>query len=71
MEEFIKNFANQFDDTELSEFNADTNFRDLEEWSSLTALAVMNMMEKKYNTPIKVDELNKMNTIGELFELIK
>lgn len=71
MEDFIKDFANQFDDTDMSEFKADTNFRELEEWSSLTALAIMNMMEKKYDTPIKADEMKKVNTIGELFELIK
>ena len=26
--EFIKNFANQFEDTELSEFSAETKFRE-------------------------------------------
>ena len=38
MEEFIKNFAEQFDDTDLAVFTAETKFRDLEEWSSLIGL---------------------------------
>ncbi|MFA6738579.1 MAG: acyl carrier protein [Bacteroidales bacterium] len=71
MEKFIKNFANQFDDTEISEFKPETNFRDLEEWSSLTALAVLNMIEKKYNIIIKADEMKKANTIQELFDLLQ
>lgn len=71
MEDFIKNFANQFDDTEISEFKPETNFRDLEEWSSLTALAVLNMIEKKYNIIIKADEMKKANTIQELFDLLQ
>lgn len=71
MEKFIKNFANQFDDTEISEFKPKTNFRDLDEWSSLTALAVLNMIEKKYNIIIKADEMKKANTIQELFDLLQ
>ena len=67
--EFIKNFADQFDDTELSQFTPATNFRELEEWSSLTALAVLNMIGKKY-TPIKADEMRQVNTISELYDLV-
>ncbi len=71
MEQFIKYFANQFDDTDITEFKSETNFRDLEEWSSLTALAILNMMEKKYNVTIKADEMKKANTIQELFNLLQ
>lgn len=70
MEEFIKNFANQFDDTEASEFKADTQFRDLDEWSSLTGLAVMNMVEKKYGKKLTVLEFRKASTIEELYNVI-
>ena len=44
IKEFVKNFGNQFDDTDISEFAPDTRFRELEEWSSLVALAIMNML---------------------------
>lgn len=71
VQEFIKNFANQFDDTDISEFEPETKYRDLEEWSSLTSLAILNMMEKKYNVTIKADEMKKNNTIQELFNLLQ
>jgi len=71
MKEFIRNFANQFDDTDITEFESETKFRDLEEWSSLTALAILNMMGKKYNVTIKADEMKKANTIQELFNLLQ
>jgi acyl carrier protein len=71
MKDFIENLADQFDDTEITEFNAETIYRDLDEWSSLTALAVLNMMEKKYNVTIKAEEMNKATTIQELFELLQ
>ena len=70
MNEFIKNFANQFDDTDLSEFKPDTKFRKLDEWSSLTGLAIMNMIEKKYGVKLTVLDLRKANTIEELYHVV-
>ena len=46
MNEFIKHFGDQFDDTDVSTFTPETRFRELEEWSSLNALAVLNMIGK-------------------------
>lgn len=70
IQEFVVNFANQFDDTEMDVFTPETNFRELEEWSSLTGLAVMNMIAKKYNVKITPAELKSTNTIQELFDLV-
>lgn len=36
LNEFISAFAEQFDDTDASEIQADTNYQELDEWSSLT-----------------------------------
>ena len=68
--EFIKNFAAQFDDTEASEFTLNTRFRELDEWSSLNALAILNMVGKKYSVFLKPDEMKPLNTVQELFELV-
>ncbi len=70
MNEFIKNFANQFDDTDANEFIPETLFRELEEWSSLNALAVMNMIAKKYATKLTPEEMKTAQTIQELFDLV-
>lgn len=70
IKEFIENFADQFDDTESSVFTAETKFRELEEWDSLIALAVLNMMEKKYGKKITFDEMKKCVTVTDLFNLI-
>jgi acyl carrier protein len=69
--EFLKNFADQFDDTDASEIKTDTNFRELEEWSSIVSLAVLNMIEKKYNVTIIFSELRGINTVQELFDLVQ
>ena len=69
--EFIKNFAAQFDDTDLSEFTMETRFRELDEWSSLNALAILNMIGKKYTVLLRPDEMNPTNTVQELFDLVQ
>ena len=44
IEDFIKSFAEQFEDTDPSEIKAGTKFHDLEEWSSMIVLAVIAMV---------------------------
>ncbi len=69
--EFIKNFAAQFDDTDASEFTLETRFRELDEWSSLNALAILNMISKKYSVVLKPEEMKPTNTVQELFDLVQ
>lgn len=71
MEEFIKNFADQFDDTPLTEFHADTEFHDLDEWSSLVGLAVLSMIAKKYEVKISPAELRNAKTVADVYQLIQ
>ena len=68
--EFISNFAAQFDDTDESLFSMETLFRELDEWSSLNALAIMNMIGKKYDVQLKPDEMKQTNTVQELYDLV-
>lgn len=70
MQDFIKNFGNQFDDANVEEFTPETKFREEEDWTSLTALAVLNMIGKKYGIILKADEMKQTNTIQELFDLV-
>lgn len=70
MNEFIKHFGDQFDDTDVSAFTPETRFRELEEWSSLNALAVLNMIGKKYGIKILPDEMKPTQTIQELYDLV-
>lgn len=71
IQEFVANFAEQFDDTEMDVFTPKTAFRELEEWSSLTGLAVLNMIAKKYEVKITPAELKSVETVIALFELVQ
>lgn len=68
--DFIKNFADLFDETDITEFTTDTKFRDLDEWSSLHALAAQSMIEFKYSVKLQSEEMKKANTVNELYELV-
>lgn len=71
LKEFIENFANQFDDTDISEFTAETRFHELEEWSSLLALSIIGMVDEEYDIVLKGDDIRSAQTIADLFETVK
>ena len=68
--EFITNFADQFDDTDLSEIIEETKFRDLEEWSSMIALSILNMIDNQYNVELSFDDMKKAITVKDLFDIV-
>ncbi len=67
--DFILNFTDQFEDTDL--ITNKTVFHDLDEWDSLVALAVLNMCEKKYGKSISFDEMKKCVTVEDLFTVVQ
>ena len=71
IKEFIENFASQFDDTPIEEFKGETQFRDLDEWSSLIALSIIAMVDEEYDVTLKGDDMKAANTIEELYEIVK
>ena len=71
IQDFINNFAGQFDDTDISEFKAETCFRDLEEWSSFLALAIMAMIKSEYDVAVTAQEMRDAETIQQLFDTVK
>lgn len=68
---FVENFAAQFDETDPNEITASTNFRDIEEWSSLTALSIIAMVDEEYDVTLKGDDIRNANTVEDLFNTVK
>ena len=68
--EFIANFANQFDETEPSEIKLDTKFHELDEWSSLTGMGVIAMSKTIYGKTITGKEIKECVTVEDLFNLL-
>jgi len=71
IQDFLKNFANQFEETDSSVFTKDTVFKNLDEWSSLMALSIIAMCDEAYDVTLKGDDISNSNTIEDLFNLVK
>lgn len=71
LQNFIKGFAEQFDETDASEILPDTCYQDLEEWSSLTAISVIAFVKTQYNKTITGKEIRSCETVEDLFKLIQ
>ena len=57
LQNFITLFAEQFDDTEMDLFTPQTNFKQLDEWSSLVALSVISMVDEEFDKQLTGAEL--------------
>lgn len=71
IQDFVANFAAQFDETEVSVFTPVTKFRDLEEWSSLLALSIIAMADEEYDVKLKGDDIRNSQTIEDVFNIVK
>lgn len=71
IKDFVEKIAEQFDDTDPALISAETKFRDLDEWSSLTALSIIAMVDEEYDVVLKGDDIHNANTIEDIFETVK
>ena len=69
LDEFVKAFAAEFDETPEDQFKADTEFKSLDEWSSLTALSIIAMVDEQMDKTITGADIRASKTIGDLFNL--
>lgn len=71
LEEFVARFAEEFDETSVDQFKADTVFKSLEEWGSLTALSIIAMVDEEFEKRITGADLRSVSTLEELYNLIQ
>ena len=68
--QFIQDFSDCFDDTDASEFTAELDFKQLEEWSSLSGLGIIAMCKKKYGVKITGGEIMEADTVKDVYALV-
>lgn len=68
---FLQNFADMLDDTAAELITAETIFRDLDEWDSLTALSLIAMVDEEYSLKLTGDDIKNALTINDIFETVK
>ena len=70
LNEFIEKFAEQFEDTNPSEITAETNYRDLDEWSSLVGMMVIAFVKTDMGKTVTGDELKACKSVEQLYNHI-
>lgn len=68
---FVKKFAEQIEDADISTITASTNYKAIPEWSSIVSLMIIGMIEEEYGVEIGSSDLNNTTTIQDLFEVVK
>ena len=71
LDEFVKAFAAEFDETPEENFKPQTNYKELDEWGSLVALSIISMVDDEMDKRLTGADLRSCSTIEELFNLVE
>ena len=71
LDEFISSFAAEFNDTPVDVFKADTDYKSLDEWNSLTALSIISMVDDEMDKQLTGSDLRNAGTIENLYNIIQ
>ena len=71
LDEFVTAFAEEFDETPAEQFKADTVYKELDEWGSLTALSIIALAMENFEKKITGADLRACNTIEDLYNFIQ
>ena len=56
---------------EDKEISLNDNFRDYDEWDSLTFLSLISMIDDEFGVVIETDEFNEITSLKKLIEEVK
>lgn len=71
IQSFIQNFAEQFDDIDVSALSPSTKFHELDDYSSIVALSVISMVDEEYGVILVGNDLKNALTIEDLFNTVQ
>ena len=70
LENFVQAFAGEFDETPIEQFTPQTQFKSLDEWSSLTALSIISMIDEQMEKRVTGADIRSCDTIEDLYNLV-
>ena len=71
MGKFIGRIAEAIEVESVEKLNENTIFRDLDEWSSLTVLSVIAMLDEEYDIQIENADFKKLETLGDIARFVE
>lgn len=71
MKNFIEKLAEAIEVENVESLTPETEFRELEEWSSLAALSLIAMFDEEYDITVNGNAIREAETIEDLYNLTK
>lgn len=68
---FLSDFSSIFEETNTLNLTLNTDFRSCAEWGSLMAMAVIAMVDIKYNVQINGNDLRNCKTIEDIYNIVQ
>ena len=59
-----------FEDIDTSNFNLSTEFKNNDEWDSMTSLSLITSLDQEFGVSISGEEIKEITTIEELINFI-
>jgi len=69
--EFIKTVEVEFEELAPGTLTPNTNFRDLDEWSSMHALIIIALIDTEYDVTITGEDLSAIETVSQLYDIVE
>lgn len=68
--QFIENVIEAIDVAEPSNVSIDMDFHDLDEWSSMSGMRMIAMIDESYGVLLSPNEINRCSSFRQLLEII-
>ena len=69
-QDFIEKFAEVIEVENVDALTAETEFRNLDEWSSLSVMLLIAFFDEEFEKEIGGTDIKKCDTIQDLFNLV-
>lgn len=69
IKEFIEKFAEAIEVEEVENLTSETEFRDLDEWSSISVMLTIAFYDETFEKEISGSDIRKCTTIQDLYNL--
>ena len=70
IKEFIQKLQGEFEDIPADVLKPETKITDIEGWGSMHALIVIALIDTEYGVTLKGDELRKVQSVQELYDMV-
>lgn len=69
-EEFMNQLIAEFEDVDSSNISPETNYREINNWSSMHALIIIAFIDANFDVQINANDLKGSNTIKDLYDIV-